>query len=315
MEKALAQSQCKKYMKRIKDLELSCYEQNLLHYNLEKRFKQEQQSISRISNKKINSPGARPDNKLSDAILFIIVFGIPAGLIGGVLGFIWRFIRVIFTDLTMADAPTLLYISWGAGVAFAIVFLFAIACFISGVSPEAVKEWENNVEKYKKELSERDSVLENGQKYLLHLEKLIHECEQRQQETLTVLNKYYNFGYVYPQYRGIVPVCTMYEYLESGRCDSLTGPNGAYNLYEQELLMKTIIGKLDDVIARLDDISDNQRLIAQEIRRSHSELSTMLTSLDNAAQNIEKSTAITEYYGRVTAANTSYLAWADFLRS
>lgn len=159
----------------------------------------------------------------------------------------------------------------------------------------------------------RESKLNKYQDYIKYIEKLIQQCNEKQVETKTILKKYYDLEYLYPKCQGIVPICTIYEYLESGRCYSLTGPDGAYNLYEQELLMKTIIGKLDDVIDRLDDIAENQRMLANEIRRSHSELSTMLASLDNSAKNMSESLAISEYYNRVTATNTTYLAWVDVL--
>lgn len=122
-------------------------------------------------------------------------------------------------------------------------------------------------------------------------------------------------GYLYPKYRRIVPVCAFCEYLEAGRCDSLTGPNGAYNIYENEVLMKRIIEKLDDVIARLDDINYNQQLIAQELRRGRSQISQILQSVDNSVQNIQQSSAVTSYYAQITAMNTEYLTWADLLRS
>lgn len=103
--------------------------------------------------------------------------------------------------------------------------------------------------------------------------------------------------------------------MEAGRCDSLTGPNGAYNIYENEVLMKRIIEKLDDVIARLDDINYNQQLIAQELRRGRSQISQILQSVDNSVQNIQQSSAVTSYYAQITAMNTEYLTWADLLRS
>ena len=118
-------------------------------------------------------------------------------------------------------------------------------------------------------------------------------------------------GYLYPKYRRIVPVCAFCEYLEAGRCDSLTGPNGAYNIYENEVLMKSVIEKLYDVIARLDDINYNQELIAQ----GRSQISQILQSVDSSIRSVQQSSAITSYYARITAMNTEYLTWADLLQS
>jgi hypothetical protein len=50
----------------------------------------------------------------------------------------------------------------------------------------------------------------------------------------------------------------MAEYLDSGRCSALEGPDGAYNLYESELRQNYIISKLDTIINQLDMIRENQ---------------------------------------------------------
>ncbi|MBR6096095.1 MAG: hypothetical protein IKP82_03985 [Oscillospiraceae bacterium] len=62
------------------------------------------------------------------------------------------------------------------------------------------------------------------------------------------LNKYYNTGVIYPKYYGLVPITMFCEYIESGRCSSLTGYNGAYNTYENENRLNIIITKLDIII-------------------------------------------------------------------
>lgn len=147
------------------------------------------------------------------------------------------------------------------------------------------------------------------------LENSITQCKAKYSETQKLLAKYYSLNYIYPKYQGIVPICTIYEYLESGRCDSLAGAAGAYNLYETELRMNIIIGKLDNIINRLDDIAENQRLLASEIRNCHSQLVTLLNSVDSSVQGIQESAALTEYHSRITSANTDYLVWMDFFRN
>ena len=103
----------------------------------------------------------------------------------------------------------------------------------------------------------------------------------------------------------MVPICQIYEYLESGRCFSLIGPSGAYNLYESELRQNIIIGKLDDVLDRLDRLSDGQQMLAAAIRQSNAKIDQLSSSLER----IENDTALSAYYSGITAANTDYLAW------
>lgn len=74
---------------------------------------------------------------------------------------------------------------------------------------------------------------------------------------------------IFPKYNNVVAWNTMYEYFLTGRVSELSGPNGAYNLYENELRSNTIISKLDTVIDKLDTIKDTQYLLYQLINETN----------------------------------------------
>lgn len=60
-------------------------------------------------------------------------------------------------------------------------------------------------------------------------------------KTKQLLRKLYSADVVYPKYRNMVAMCTIYEYLASGRCETLDGAQGAYNLYEAEIRQNIVI--------------------------------------------------------------------------
>ena len=60
-------------------------------------------------------------------------------------------------------------------------------------------------------------------------------------------------------------VCSICEYLESGRCSELGGPDGAYNLFEQEIRMNLIITQLGSILSKLDRIQANQAMLYDAI--------------------------------------------------
>lgn len=99
------------------------------------------------------------------------------------------------------------------------------------------------------------------------------------------------------------------EYLESGRCDTLTGPYGAYNKYDGELLAKIIIGELHEINRHLDQIERNQRTLADAIRQSTYTTNQVIGSVQNTLGGIQECVAYSAYYDKVTATNTAYLAW------
>jgi len=93
------------------------------------------------------------------------------------------------------------------------------------------------------------------------------------------LRSLYEEGVIYPKYQNLVAVSTIYEYLASGRCDRLEGPNGAYNLYEMELRQNIIIGKLSTITEHLEQIKENQYTLYYEIQSANNNSASMLSSI------------------------------------
>lgn len=93
------------------------------------------------------------------------------------------------------------------------------------------------------------------------------------------LNEHYEKNIIYPKYRNIVAISTIYEYLSSGRCFELEGPNGAYNMYEMEMRQNIIIGQLSAILRNLESIRNNQYVIYEEISSSNRIIHDMLKTV------------------------------------
>ena len=65
--------------------------------------------------------------------------------------------------------------------------------------------------------------------------------------TKQTLESLYGLNLIYPKYRNYTAIASFYEYFCSGRCKELTGHEGAYNIFEQEVRMGIIIDKLDAI--------------------------------------------------------------------
>ena len=77
MAVTLTHEQCVKYIRNIKDLEISCYNQNLLYRNLVQRLDEAQKPLSTIANRAISDPGIAPEKhrfKFSKIILQLLSF-------------------------------------------------------------------------------------------------------------------------------------------------------------------------------------------------------------------------------------------------
>ena len=131
-------------------------------------------------------------------------------------------------------------------------------------------------------------------------------------ETRQLLDQLYAMDIIFPKYRNMVAICTMYEYFAAGRCTELTGANGAYNLYEQELRQNLIINQLEQVNANLEQVKQNQYILYQGIMETNQALQSMshdIRGILNLTTDIAESSKVTAFCSKITAANTEALKY------
>ncbi len=165
------------------------------------------------------------------------------------------------------------------------------------------------------------------------LDKEIAQTEDLLKKTFKARNELYSYNVIFDKYRDVVALSSFYEYLMAGRCSSLEGADGAYNLYESEIRANNIIDKLDTVITSLEDIKQNQYMIYQEMQNIHKSLDNLSSTMDKAlttigdiktntdslnehmehiAKNsdvIAHNTAVSAYYSKVNAELTNALGY------
>ena len=73
------------------------------------------------------------------------------------------------------------------------------------------------------------------------------------------------YNIIFPKYRRVSILYILLEYLDSGRCTTLTGADGAYNLYEAEI-------RADQMIAQLSEITDILTAISEQIESLYDEM-------------------------------------------
>lgn len=149
--------------------------------------------------------------------------------------------------------------------------------------------------------------------YILYQETLkeIQQTEELYAQSYACLQSLYSCGVVYEKYRNPVALASFYDYLAAGRCTTLSGADGAYNIFENEVRLDRIVTKLDVVIKQLEQIKDNQYALYSEMSKMNANLETinstarsMAASLENIKdyqKNISDNTAIIAHNTAVTA--------------
>lgn len=170
------------------------------------------------------------------------------------------------------------------------------------------------------------------------LESEIEQTENLLRETYKARNELYAANVIFGKYRELVALATFYEYLEAGRCTTLEGPTGAYNLYESEIRANMIIYKLSEIEKSLNEIERSQYMIYSQLTEMNSTLksidrtmhsaysaistiesntNSMKTYMENISKNsdvIAHNTEVTAYYSKVNAELTNALGFMVALK-
>lgn len=186
-----------------------------------------------------------------------------------------------------------------------------------------LQEYENNLGQYQLRLSEIES--ENQKKRDMYEKQLVayseevadyesrgkavmHELFDAKWNLEEALISLYEEGIIYSKYRNLVAVSTIYEYLASGRCDQLEGPNGAYNLYEMELRQNIVIGRLSTITEHLEQIKENQYTLYYEIQNANRNSESMLSSIGDDVK-------FSAYQNAATAKNVETMRYISMMKN
>lgn len=126
-------------------------------------------------------------------------------------------------------------------------------------------------------------------------------------ESQALLEKFYSSDVIYPKYRTLPALTSIYEYFMTGRCTELTGPHGAYNLYEDELRKDTVISQLNTVIENLEQIRYNQYMLYQQVKaiqENTAVIASELNQIKGYTVQIAQLTALNAYYAALNERNT-----------
>ena len=147
-------------------------------------------------------------------------------------------------------------------------------------------------------------------------DKDVRETETLLKQCIHAKIQYQESKVIFPKYQDLVAYSTFYEYFETGRCNALSGPDGAYNLYESEIRQNTIISQLSTIIDSLETIKSNQYMVYTQLTKMNESLDRLNNSMDCALNTLEKTlnnidqniSNISEYT-KVSAQNSEVIAY------
>lgn len=311
----------KEYLKQVFDIEMTLHTHKKLMEDYKTKRQKERPNAPEFSFYQKPEPPQRLHNdserKLCDfgllnneAILIVVCF-----IIGGLFGIF--FIRTLFmlqyaSRWDSGETATFWGLFFGLGIATAIPILIALRVWQKATADIkyrdkiALEKYTNDLAQYNQQYETSKKIYEDRlaqtQSQLVTYDKVTNIETANLNGSLYKLEKslkqLYDVNIIYPKYRNLIAIATIYEYFASGRCTELEGPNGAYNLYENELRANIIIGSLGQIISDLQQIKNGQFALYQELQNSNREITRLL-------YNISDNTQMTSYHAKVAAAAAS----------
>lgn len=221
-------------------------------------------------------------------------------------------ITLLFAQLTilgMAAEPSFVPL-----IAMVIIDGIILAIYL----PEK-KEWEEKYSEQMKKYNEdykmcleenktrKEEFIYNQKCWEDSCTKMRATLEKPLKETKENLERVYSKNIIYPKYRNLPALTSIYEYYVTGRCEELSGPYGAYNLYEDEVRKDKVISQLNTIIANLEQIKQNQYKLYEQVCQIQSNTNRMaweLNAIKGYVIELTNLTALNTYYNGVTALNT-----------
>ncbi len=182
---------------------------------------------------------------------------------------------------------------------------------------ERKREYEEECAEVEERNKNRRSTYNNNlKKWQTSTEKNIFYLTQKKEEVTKVLEKYYEADVIFPKYHTLPALTSIYEYLTSGRCKQLTGPNGAYNLYEMEVRQNTVIEQLNTIISNLEQIRRNQFVLYQELTKvttATRSIANEISQIRDYSKQLTEIATLNTYYTAVAAQSASAIAFMEMM--
>lgn len=144
------------------------------------------------------------------------------------------------------------------------------------------QEYQRKSEEYQRAVKESNARRMRSEERELRYQRTLENMLSELGEQVRMLNKTrekaYEAGIVYPKYQGLIPIVMFCEYIESGRCNTLTGHEGAYNIYESDMKYHNIVTRLDRIQSSLDEIRMNQQTLYNVMEEANFRIDNLVKS-------------------------------------
>lgn len=142
------------------------------------------------------------------------------------------------------------------------------------------REYQEDLQKYQRCVQADKQRVEKEKAGRTLLQAELESLQAKNMETKQTLEKLYSYDIIHKNYRGLITVCSLYGYFDTGVCTQLEGHEGAYNKYDTESRLDYIVRQLNEVLRNLEQIKQNQRVLYDVLQTSNQKLNQLISNTD-----------------------------------
>lgn len=218
--------------------------------------------------------------------VFDFVINVIFSIIGG---FILSFLCSWIFYIGFGEKYSYWLITIIIGSFFSLCMFPALKDIFKKTYAEQEKKYYANLAIYNEKINQQKSNKEKintYQKVCVNLKKNICYYESEVEKANKSRKELYDKDILFPTYQNATACYYFLQYFLSGRCSTLSGYSGAYNRFELEKRLDTIIDELATIIKKLNDVIINLADINRSMNTQLDHLRRQNSIIDNLTQNI-----------------------------
>ncbi len=216
--------------------------------------------------------------KTSKSTASVVTMAIGAFL--AVVGF------MLFGDAWDSSSPLILVLG-----PLVLLGILSVGCGLAGIvmtaneTDESARLYERQKEAYESAQASYKRLMSGTIPQMNHERNALVDTRRMLRSKLDEL---YAANYLDKRYRNLAATAAMLGYLTSKRCTVIYGHGGIIDTFVHDSQFEIINGKLDSIIARLDEIRYTQTELVSALNRNSSELAAMRRSIDTFSSQMHR---------------------------
>ena len=285
-------------------------------YATTRMIDQVDQKISRLGIRyRINEPVLDIRvNKISLSGLAIAMLTIIPGLGGALFGLLMGMVFEI-DFLISAVAGSVFYTSLFLGIPMGITKLINSVRY-KRAENKARRIYYCEYEKYKSQVKQQDARLKKEENEIKSLQSVKNRLMQKNAATKRQLSVYYDRTGIDKDYRNLVPIGYMKDYMRLGISARLHGPNGLNYYIRQELRADMLQMTMQEISSKLDVLLEINMAVfcelvslnnkCDQIMQDVGQIVHLMAEQNKTISDLHESSKMNEYYNSRIAAENEY---------